>query len=65
MATGTNQRVATWKFYCRSLREQQTHGTWFTTSNKEQESIFSLPAYAQLTQPVVRTTAPSRTFALN
>jgi len=35
-----------------SLREAQDHGTWFTTANKSQASTLSLPAYAQLTQPV-------------
>ena len=52
MATGMDEGVVERRRLRRSLREQQAHRTWLTTTVKAQASALSLLAYAHPTQPV-------------
>jgi len=52
MATGMDEGEAEKRRLRRSLREQQAHGTWLTTTVTAQASAPSLLAYAYPTRPV-------------
>jgi len=52
MAMGMDEGEAEKRRLRRSLREQQVHGTWLSTTVTAQASALSLLAYAHPTQPV-------------
>ena len=52
MSTGMDEGVIERRRLRRILREQQAHGTWFTTTVTVQAATLSLLAYAHPTRPV-------------